>query len=88
MSAETLQVRFLVQAEVSPGLLSRLLEPFAKRDLTPDAVQANRLGETLQAEFLLYAMPAGMVHLVAGNMGQVMGVLSVEVLRDAERLAA
>ena len=29
-------VRFTVQAEADPGLLPRLLMPFAKRDLTPD----------------------------------------------------
>ena len=34
-------VRFAVQADCSPGLLPRLLQPFAKRDLVPDRVQAR-----------------------------------------------
>ena len=29
----------------------------------------------------LHAMPAGMVHLVAGNLGQVVGVREVRVLQ-------
>jgi hypothetical protein len=71
--------RFLVEAEASPGLLPRLLEPLAKRDLTADAVRAVRTGDLIQAELVLHAMPAEMVHLVAGNLGQVIGVISVEV---------
>ncbi len=81
--------RFLVTAEASPGLLPRLLQPFAKRDLTPDAVHATREGEAMRAELALHAMPAEMVHLVAGNLGQVVGVLSVRTeLAPALRAAA
>ena len=81
-----LAARFHVQAEASPGLLSRLLEPFAKRDLVPDSVHASRDprdAETMRAEIALEAMPAEMVHLVAGNLGQVIGVLTVRVERAA-----
>lgn len=76
MSESFLPARFLVLADASPGLLSRLLEPLAKRDLTPDRVHAthDRAAGTIHAEVALDAMPAGMVHLVAGNMGQVIGV--------------
>ena len=69
--------RFLVLAEASPGLLSRLLQPLAKRDLVPDAVKARREDETMHVEIVLDAMPAGMVHLVAGNLGQVLGVIEL-----------
>ncbi len=82
-------VHFQVLAEASPGLLSRLLEPLAKRDLTPDQVHASRQGELMRTDLTLHAMPAEMVHLVAGNMGQVIGVMDVRVLRDeAVKLAA
>lgn len=80
--------RFLVLAEASPGLLSRLLQPLAKRDLTPDAVTALREGELMRAELTLLAMPAGMVQLVAGNLAQVVGVSVVQVLHAPARLAA
>jgi len=79
--------RFLVLADAAPGLLSRLLEPFAKRDLTPDAVLARREGELMRAEIALEAMPGAMLHLVAGNLGQVVGVRSVQQMTLA-RLAA
>ncbi len=72
--------RFLVLADASPGLLSRLLQPFAKRDLTPDAVRATRQGEIMRAEIALHAVEAGYVHLIAGNLGQVIGVRGVQTL--------
>lgn len=75
--SDLVAVRFVVTAEASPGLLPRLLQPLTKRDLTADAFHAVREGELVQAEVLLQAMPAEMVHLVAGNLGQVVGVVSV-----------
>lgn len=75
--SDLVDARFLVTAEASPGLLPRLLQPLAKRDLTADAVHAVREGEMMQVELALVAMPAEMVHLVAGNLGQVVGVHSV-----------
>lgn len=81
--------RFTVLAEASPGLLSRVLEPFAKRDLTPDSLRAVREGEAMRAEVSLNAMPLGMVHLVAGNLGQIIGVRRVEAMEGrVVRLAA
>ncbi len=70
-------VRFSVTAEAAPGLLPRLLQPFAKRDLTPDLFEARRSGDVLRVEIAMRAMPAEMVHLVEGNLRQTFGVLSV-----------
>lgn len=72
--------RFVVVAEASPGLLSRLLEPLAKRDLIPDGVRAthDRAAGTMRAEIALVTMPVEMVHVVAGNLGQVIGVHRVQ----------
>jgi acetolactate synthase small subunit len=81
--------RFTVLADAFPGLLSRVLEPFAKRDLVPDSVRATRDGEAMRAEVALQAMPLGMVHLVAGNLGQIVGVRRVEAMEGrVVRLAA
>ncbi|MFC4169021.1 hypothetical protein [Teichococcus aestuarii] len=81
--------RFTVLAEAYPGLLSRVLEPFAKRDLTPDRVRSQREGELLRTEIALDAMPVEMLHLVAGNLGQIVGVLRVEAMEGRHiRLAA
>ncbi len=85
-------VRFTVTAEPSPGLLPRLIEPFARRDLVPDMFEARRQGETTRVEIRLAAMPAEMVHLVEGNLGSVVGVLAVqreqEVVGRVQRRAA
>jgi len=70
-------VRFTVVADASPGLLPRLLQPFAKRDLNPDAFDARRRGDTMVVEIAMEAMPAEVVHLVEGNLGQVVGVRGV-----------
>jgi len=83
------EARFTVTAEAFPGLLSRVLEPFAKRGLIPDTLRAARDGAVMRAEVALHAMPLGMVHLVAGNLGQIVGVRRVEAMEGrVVRLAA
>ena len=79
--------RFVLLAEPSPGLLSRLMQPLAKRDLVPDLVLARREGEAMRVEIALDAMPAGMVHLVQGNLGQVVGVMELRGGMEARRAA-
>jgi hypothetical protein len=78
--------RFHLLAEASPGLVPRLLQPLAKRDLVPDLLLVRREGEALRVEIALDAMPAGMLHLVAGNLAQVVGVL--ELRGGAEEMRA
>ena len=74
-------VRFLLDADTSPGLLSRLLQPFARRDLIPDRMWSHRSGETLHVEIAMEAMPADVVHLVEGNLCQVVGVRNLTQVR-------
>ncbi|HUN40839.1 MAG TPA: hypothetical protein VMU81_11145 [Acetobacteraceae bacterium] len=74
-------VRFMLDADASPGLLPRLLQPFARRDLAPDRMWAHRNGDVMHVEVALEAMPAEMVHLVEGNLWQVVGVRQVSLLR-------
>jgi hypothetical protein len=81
-------VRFTLDADPSPGLLSRLLEPFAKRDLIPDRMWSHLGHEVMHVELAMEAMPAEMVHLVEGNLRQVIGVqtlcrIEVSELRQA-----
>jgi hypothetical protein len=73
----TVFVRFLVDADTSPGLLSRLLQPYAKRDLVPDRMWSHRAGDTIHVEIAMEAMPVEVVHLVEGNLLQVVGVRNV-----------
>jgi hypothetical protein len=70
-------VRFLLDADPSPGLLSRLLQPYAKRDLVPDRMWSHLAGDTMHVEIAMEAMPACVVHLVEGNLSQVVGVRTV-----------
>ena len=75
-------VRFTLDADVAPGLLPRLLQPFAKRDLTPDLLSSSRDGDRMRVEIAMATMPPEIVHLVAGNFRQVVGVRSVVELRS------
>lgn len=87
--APLVAARFTLLAEASPGLLCRVLEPFARRDLVPDSLRASRDGALLRAEIALAAMPRGMVALVAGNLGQIVGMQRVEAMEGrVVRLAA
>jgi len=85
-------VRFSLVADALPGLLPRLLQPFAKRDLSPDLFEAARDGEEMRVDIAMHAMPAEMVHLVEGNLRQVVGVRHVarrqEITGVARRRAA
>jgi len=75
-------VRFMLDAEASPGLLPRLLQPFARRDLTPDRMWSHRNGAVMHVEIALEAMPEEMVHLVEGNLHQVVGVQTVTPIQQ------
>lgn len=82
-------VRFMVDADASPGLLLRLLHPFARRDLTPDRMWSHCAGDTMHVEIAHSAVPAEEVHLIAGNLRQVIGVHQVtEVRPNAVRAVA
>ena len=85
----TVAVRFMLDADPSPGLLSRLLQPFAKRDLVPDRMWSHRAGEVMHVEIAMEAMPGEAVHLVEGNLRQVVGVRCITQVRpEAARQAA
>jgi hypothetical protein len=79
------RVRFLVEADTSPGLLSRLLMPYAKRDLIPDRMWSHRSGDTLHVEIAMDAMPSETVHVVEGTLRQIVGVRSVSQMRTSNR---
>jgi len=82
-------VRFMLDAECSPGLLPRILQPFAKRDLTPDRMWSHRAGDTMHVEIAVEAMPEAEIHLVEGNLRQIVGVRQViQVRADMRRAAA
>ena len=80
-------VRFELLADAEPGLLARVLGPFARRDLVPDRVRARRDGLAMRVEIGMDAMPSEMLHLVEGNLRQIVGMqrLSVVLCGDQQR---
>ncbi len=70
-------VRFTMLAEPSAGLLARVIQPFARRDLEPDSFSALRHGNVVCVDITILRIPSEMVHLVAGNLHQIVGVYSV-----------
>jgi hypothetical protein len=85
----SVHVRFLLDAECSPGLLPRMLQPFARRDLVPDRMWSHRSGDMMHVEIAVEAMPDEDIHLVEGNLRQIVGVHQVlQVRPEAQRAAA
>ncbi len=84
----TRSVSFELVADVEAGLLPRLLIPFARRDLVPDQLRSRRHGETVVASVGMDAMPADMIHLVEGNLRQIVGLRRLEVVLRADIAAA
>ena len=81
-------VRFELLADAGPGLLPRLLAPFARRDLVPDDLRSRRAGDALRVEIGMAAMPSAMLHLVEGNLRQVVGVRRLAVVLESARTVA
>ncbi len=85
-ASSVIAVRFQIDADADPGLLPRLLQPFAKRDLTPDRMWSHRLNGTMHVEIAVTAMPIEAVHLIEGNLGAVVGVRTVTQVRSSTLL--
>ncbi len=82
-------VRFMLDADAGPGLLPRLLQPFAKRNLVPDRMWSHLSGEIMHIEIALDAAPEEYANLLEANLRQVVGVRGVtQVRRDCIRRAA
>jgi hypothetical protein len=81
-------VRFMVEADANPGLLPRLVQHFARRDLVPDRMWSHRNGESVHVELAMSAMPVECVHTVEGNLRQTVGVRNVVRLVTSELKAA
>lgn len=67
-------VIFKVLAESSPGLLPRLLQPLARRNLVPHYFTAERAGAGIFVQIGLAELPPAMLPLIEGNLRQVVGV--------------
>jgi hypothetical protein len=64
------------------------MQPFARRDLVPDRMWSHRSGEIMHVEIAVEAMPEEEIHLVEGNLRQIVGVRQVVQVRPEIRRAA
>ena len=62
------------------------MQPFAKRDVTPDLFQARRMETEMDITITCDDLEPGVAALIAGNLGQVIGVSRV-VVTPGESLA-
>jgi hypothetical protein len=76
-TAPAVAVRYMLEADAAPGLLSRVLQPFARCDLTPDRMWSHRQGEAMHVEVAFDALPADHVALMEGHLRRIVGVRSV-----------
>ena len=81
-------VRFLLHADAEPGLLPRLLQPFAKRDLIPARMSSWRDGATMHVEILVVDAEPGDLSRIAGNLCQVVGVRALRQVAEPAMQAA
>ena len=66
---------FAIRAAAEPGILPRLIELFAKRDLVPAAVLSRRLGtDELAVELQVDGIDRGLAELIAETMRQMVSV--------------
>jgi hypothetical protein len=70
-------VLFSVLALAEPGLLPRVMVPFARRDVTPDHLSARRSGEAILVEIAVSEISETDVRLVEGNLRQLVGLLQL-----------
>ncbi|HUZ64572.1 MAG TPA: hypothetical protein VMU82_12800 [Acetobacteraceae bacterium] len=65
---------FIIEAITEPGLLPRLIQPFARRDVLPDRFEAHRHGDTLHVVIGMAGAPEETIALIEGNLCQIVGV--------------
>ncbi len=79
-ASETVHAFFFVTAEADPGMLTRLLEPFAKLGLTPHRVHASTEagdGREFTADLRVCEVTGRTAHLVDKALRRIVGVRSV-----------
>ena len=83
-AAPLAQVRFFLDAEADPGLLPRVLLPFARHGLTPDRMWSHRSDATMHVEIAVEATEEEAA-LVEGSLRRTVSVRRVS--RGADLVA-
>jgi acetolactate synthase small subunit len=77
LAARGRDVRFSLSVTVEAGVLPRVLQILARRDITPARVLARQSGGLLHIDLVLRDASPEDCHLVHGNLRQVVGVHSL-----------
>ncbi len=76
---------FSVSALADPGLLPRLLQPFAKRGLTPSALYARQHGEDVSVDIQVDGLGQDEAAMIGRGLRQIFGV---DVVLVSQRVSA
>ncbi len=89
MQAQTSPVHvFTLTADASPGLLPRVLNPFAKRDVMTDAVTAERRGDACHVTVACHGLDPVDARLIRADLLRLVGLRTLDVMAEPARLAA
>lgn len=67
-------VLFELSVDATPGLLPRLMQPFARCNLVPDRFAAHLEGSALEVEIGLSGVPSEGSALIESNLRRIVGV--------------
>ena len=80
---------FTLTADAAPGVLGRVLNPFAKRDVMPASVAADRAGEAYRVTIACRDLDPVDARLIRADLLRLVGLLALEIAAPGtERLAA
>lgn len=71
---------FALMAQASPGVMPRVMEPFAKRGLVPSRLHATLCGRTaseLSVDVQISDIDSDQAELIAAQLRQIVGVSTV-----------
>jgi len=80
--------RFTLTTDAAPGTLARVLAPFAKRDVVPDAMEARRTGDAHVVIVTCLDVDPTDAKLIRGDLLRLVGLRDLNVECGAPRLAA
>ncbi len=78
-SPDARAVTFDLTAEAEAGLLPRIFQHFARRDVTPDAVRAGCAQGRMSVRVFCAGLDAQQLRTIEGNLRQLVGLHRLEV---------
>lgn len=82
-ATDTVKAFYFVTGDTHPGLVARLVQPFAKLGLSLERVHVsteNGTGDTLEADLRVSDLTPQQAHVIEKSLGAIVGVKSVIAL--------